>query len=466
MRCDIAKLLDSIRRDTNPSQKKPVHDVRLPSAPPVKQRTKGQQFFRTHKKGMRWVVGVSLFIIVASIGIGILARPLFALAKLPQTGTYLVLFQNNAELRGGGGFLGSFAVVTLEGRHIKNYYFESNIYKKDNAFTKENKTPLPDYFYQFIGKDISLAMRDANYPADFATAAREVSKYYALEYGSSVDGIIAVNASAIADMLGVTGPLVVGEKNVSVSKDTFFDTLQREIQETYFNNDTNKMINEPKSILKDMIDPLMKRFNGVSPLSLYRYIMTELATKQILFWFPDAPRRSVVEQYNWGGRIQPWSDESVFISNTNVNGQKSSMSVDESLTLAGTTKSDPHRTLTFTRTHSGGDAYQANHINRNYSRIYLPLGTQIQSVKRDNSILNTHDYTIADEFDRTVVSVWTTVDVHQTMTTQISYSLPQSALHGKILYQKQPGVISQGLTITIGTIRFNSKNVTRDVTIQ
>lgn len=465
MRYIIPILLDTIRRDTTQRVHKSETVSPLPTAPPIKRRTKWQQFVRAHKKMMRWVVEVGLFCVVLGIGLIILARPLFALAKLPQTGTYLVLFQNNAELRGGGGFLGSFAVVTLEGRHIKNYYFESNIYKKDNAFTKENKIPLSDYFYSFIGTEVTLAMRDANYPADFASAAQEVSKYYTLEYGARTDGVIAVNASAISDLLGVTGPLTVGEKNVVVSKNTFFDTLQREIQETYFKDDTNKIINEPKSILKDMVDPLMKRFNAVSPISLYRYITTELATKQILFWFPDTPRQTIVEKNNWGGRIEPWSGESVFISNSNVNGQKSSMSVDESITLTGSAQSDPHRTLTFTRTHSGGDAYQADHINRNYSKIYLPLGTHVQSVKRDDATLDTHDYSVADEFGRTMVSVWTTVDVHQTVTLQVDYTLPPTALQGKILYQKQPGVSAQTLRVDIGSIHFSSKKVTRDTVI-
>lgn len=440
----MPKSLDAIKK--NPGGTNKQTSRRLIKPPVIKKRSRSRQFLKHNKKLLWWSGTVAIIAIILGLIGYFLIMPIRDLAKLPQTGTYLVLFQNNAELRGGGGFLGSFAVINLQGKHIKKYYFESNIYKKDNAFTRDNKIPLPDYFYPYLSKDITLAMRDANYPADFAAAAQLVGHYYTLEYGSKVDGVIAINATAIEDMLGVTGPIALANQNKTISQDTFFDTIQREIQVNYFQSEINKQINEPKTILKDMIDPLMQRFNAISPISLYRYLTKELHQKQILFWFSDNRQQLVLDR-NWGGTINPWDGESIFVSNTNINGQKSSLVTSEAISLQGADQKQPGRTLTITRSHHSGNYYQANSLNRDYIRIYLPLGTQLQTITRDNQLLPASDYNVSEEFNRTVIGVWAITDINQVTTITLQYQLPVSSLHGKILYQKQPGVEQEKVNV-------------------
>jgi len=43
------------------------------------------------------------------------------------SGKYLILFQNNSELRPSGGFIGSFAVANLENGSIIDIYYDTNI---------------------------------------------------------------------------------------------------------------------------------------------------------------------------------------------------------------------------------------------------------------------------------------------------------------------------------------------------
>src|SRR3990170_4541930 len=54
--------------------------------------------------------------------------------SLFRDGKYLILFQNNAELRSSGGFIGSYAVLEIEKFEIKNLFFNTNIYALDNLF--------------------------------------------------------------------------------------------------------------------------------------------------------------------------------------------------------------------------------------------------------------------------------------------------------------------------------------------
>ena len=63
--------------------------------------------------------------------------------KIFKEGRYLVLFQNNAEMRPTGGFLGSFAVVTFDDYKIADIDFNTNIYKLDNAYAASNTVVPP-----------------------------------------------------------------------------------------------------------------------------------------------------------------------------------------------------------------------------------------------------------------------------------------------------------------------------------
>ena len=64
----------------------------------------------------------------------------FALARmfLGLNGKYLILFQNNTELRPSGGFIGSFAEADFKKGAIQNYSFETNIYKRDKTYSQQN----------------------------------------------------------------------------------------------------------------------------------------------------------------------------------------------------------------------------------------------------------------------------------------------------------------------------------------
>lgn len=402
---------------------------------------------RKYKKVLFRLVIAALILIVLGGIFYLPFKTLYSFSKLIKTGTYLVLFQNNAELRGGGGFLGSFAVVNLQGQHLKSYYFEANIYKKDNVFTNQNKVPLPDYFYKVFDPKASLALRDANYPADFAKAAENVSHFYQLEYGQPVNGVIAIDASLLKNLLVLTGPVKIENQNTTVDSNNFFNLVQEQVDKNYFLSETNLDVNEPKNILKEMVDPLLKKVQTVSPIRLYNFATRQIATKHLLFWFPDTSRQQLVENNRWAGRIEPSNKESIFVSNNNIGGEKSSLSVSQSLLLEGPSQKSSNRTLTITRHHNGGTDYAANKENKNYLKAFLPLGSSVNDVSLNNSLVKTNDLTISEESSRLVVGLWANTPLNQTTTVKINYSLPKSLDTNHILYQKQPGVIKEDVEI-------------------
>ena len=82
--------------------------------------------------GTLTVAGVWAQPILAALPMNVTDK--LALARLAKPGVYLVLFQNQRELRPTGGFLGSFAEVEMGwGGHIKSIQVETNIYNRDRS---------------------------------------------------------------------------------------------------------------------------------------------------------------------------------------------------------------------------------------------------------------------------------------------------------------------------------------------
>ena len=103
------------------------------------------------------------------------------------TGKYVVLLQNNYELRATGGFVGSYAVVDF--KNGINVYVK-DIYDADGKLPGHVEPPYPiqEAFLQGWWK-----LRDSNWKVDYPSAAADINWF--LEQGGekNIDGIIAVN---------------------------------------------------------------------------------------------------------------------------------------------------------------------------------------------------------------------------------------------------------------------------------
>ncbi|MHB8507786.1 MAG: DUF4012 domain-containing protein [Candidatus Dormibacteria bacterium] len=141
-----------------------------------------------------------------------------AAPKLFGVGTasnYLLVLADNAELRPNGGFLGSFGTFGFDsGRFSKPkvrdiYLLEDPLYN-DPAFMEGGANYLapPKPLQELLGAH-SLMLRDACWSPDWPTDARQQVSLFEKESGSSVDGVVQVDPSALAYLLQVTGPIDV-----------------------------------------------------------------------------------------------------------------------------------------------------------------------------------------------------------------------------------------------------------------
>jgi len=108
--------------------------------------------------------------------------------------TYLLLFQNNLELRPSGGYIGNFGIIKVEnGNPTVFELHDTNIFDGFGTIKTEPPRPLYDHL-----KIDNWQMRDGNWSPDFKISAEQVEYFYRLQGGhENFDGIIAINATPI-----------------------------------------------------------------------------------------------------------------------------------------------------------------------------------------------------------------------------------------------------------------------------
>ena len=103
--------------------------------------------------------------------------------------TYLVLFQNNMELRPTGGFIGSYALLNIGNGKMKGFSI-SDVYTADGQL-KGHVDP-PDAIRKYLAQP-HFFLRDSNYDPDFVVSSEKAIWFLQKELGINVDGVIGIN---------------------------------------------------------------------------------------------------------------------------------------------------------------------------------------------------------------------------------------------------------------------------------
>jgi hypothetical protein len=117
---------------------------------------------------------------------------------------YLLMFQNNAEIRSTGGIPGAFAVVSAKDGRLK-------LGRQDNAgsigrFAKP-PTPLTVPEQRLFGTAMGAFPQDVNITPDFPRSAQLISGMWEAQHGERVDGVVSMDPVALSYVLRGTGPV-------------------------------------------------------------------------------------------------------------------------------------------------------------------------------------------------------------------------------------------------------------------
>ena len=176
---------------------------------------------------IRWfskLFGVDFGEIKREISVVISSAPQLLGYSYPQQ--YLVVTQNSAEARGTGGILGALAIIEVDKGKFRILQANSNV-----IFPSERRTPIemPEEFVAIYGYDPGI-FQNSNLSPHFPYGAEIWMALWERKYGGRLDGVIAVDPTALSFILKSTGPVKLDDGEVITSKNVVYKTLSEAYQ--------------------------------------------------------------------------------------------------------------------------------------------------------------------------------------------------------------------------------------------
>lgn len=298
---------------------------------------------------------------------------------------YLVLFQNNMELRPGGGFIGSYGLVTLDKGQIADFTIQ-DVYDADGQLKEHIDPPFGIRRYQ---GGAHWFMRDSNYDISFPTSAATAAYFYNLSMGKRVDGVVAVDVSFIRNVLQAIGPLKIPEYNETVTVDNFFLLTETYAESNFFPGSTQK-----KDFLSAVYNALLLRLTehkDIPYTTLAEAVSKSISQKHILVAMPDPVIQELFTVSNMSSSLEDtresgsgFVNDFFGISEANFGGNKVNYYLERSIFHDVTLQTKNASSTATIRYHNKSKETSAfGGEYKNYIRFVLPARSELLSVSID-----------------------------------------------------------------------------------
>lgn len=390
---------------------------------------------------------------------------------------YLVLMQNNMELRPGGGFIGSYGLLSLDRGRVTNFSIH-DVYDADGQLKGHIEPPFA------LRRHIPVVhwyLRDSNFDLDFRNVASSAAKLFKEETGQQVDGVIGVDVSFMQQLVKVLGSVSVPDYNEKVTADNFYQKTQSRVEKNFFPGSTQK-----KDFLNALFRAVQLEFQtrkNISYATLLDTVLDAAAQKHILVAFADTGVQQLATANKISSSLFDEREQSVFkindflsIIDANVGSNKANYFVKRTLkqnvSLGEKGEITENVVLTYTNaskpnTWPGGDY-------KDYVRVIVPVGTTLQKVEID-SVAQTLvpavtdplvyekpkfvapkglEIEIATESAKTSFGFLLVVPAQSSKTASITYSLSQTVPATPVVSYslrlfKQPGTLSEPYSFSL-----------------
>ncbi len=389
-----------------------------------------------------------------------IVRLLPAFSGYPEPAHYLIMLQNNDELRPSGGFLGSYVRLDVSNFGEIDKLEASDIYHLDMPSIGKTKftAPLPITTYLKVK---NWYLRDANWSPDWPTSAKQIQTMFHEESLASgieeppMDAIIAITPEFVANLLRITGPITV--KGETYAPENMQALLQYNVEVAYLEEDISSW--DRKDIINDLIYELKNRLSKLSlkqyPLILEK-ITESINKKDLLIYFNNPHEQVIAQDLEASGEVAKNHDDFLMVVDANLAAFKSDAVITKNIfyKLDSTKKGLIAQTKLNYRHNSGFDWRTTRY--RSFTRIYAPLGSKLINI--DGLKSNETDITIFEdkELNKQVFGFFWSIEPGSSRELTINYSLP-SSLQNKIkeekqyqlLVQRQPGSRIERISIAI-----------------
>ncbi len=361
--------------------------------------------------------------------------------------SYLVLLQNNLELRPTGGFIGSYAKFDFEAGKLAAIKVD-DIYNLDGALKDVIEPPSE------LKSDLGVTrwyLRDSNFDPDFPTSARQADFFFKKEAGENVNGVIALDLAASGNLLNAVGGLDLPEYGEAVDGDNLFERAISHAEVGFFPGSQAK-----KNYLTALQTQLFNKIFYLSKQNwpaIIKALGESLEQKHILVYLFDPGAFSYLASSNWSGVMPRAAEAKEGESNdflaaieANLGANKSNYFLERKYNLETQISKEgqiSHNLRINYKNNSPSEVFPAGRY-KNRLRLYVPLGARLVKASFGEQDL-TSKVTNFSDYGRSGFSMLLellpkeqkTLTIEYVLATPLSFKENQTAYKMEVF--KQPG---------------------------
>jgi len=371
---------------------------------------------------------------------------------LPFTSrNYLIIFQNEAEMRPTGGFISAYANLKF------HHGFPSSLQIEDvyGEIMHHESIQPPKVMGELLAGPTypGYGFRDMNFSPNFPNSARTLANFYLKIFpkDKKIDGVIAINFHVLEDLLDLVGPIKIDDEIFTA--DNLFAKLEASVSDID-KHDENALANR-KNILKDVAQKIVKKII-FSPWKHPKFLLImqkNLAERHIQLYFSNKALQEKISDKGWSGEIPLVKQDFLGLAEANLGGMKTdrylSRDIQYDVTITDERDKNGKRVafgdLTITLHNQADDNLPISGFYKGYFRALTASGS---------TLITGNIYNEYEEFDKKIFGEIAKININEDQTIKLKYHLRDGIVDGEqysLYLRKQPGTIADHYRITIKT---------------
>jgi hypothetical protein len=318
------------------------------------------------------------------------------LAGTDKPKRYLIAFQNSAEARGTGGILGAYAIVEFKKGSLKVIATGSNEPLYGSSLEKI-PIDMPDEYKRLYGENPAI-LQNSNLSPHFPYGAEIWLALWKKEFGQSLNGVIAIDPTALSYILRSTGPITLNSGEKITSENLVAGTLKDAYKRFEKDNKARKQY------LVDIMNATVKLLNSgeYSKLKMAQAIRDGIVANRILFYSTDESAQKKLSETRLGGFMSLEGNNEFRTVIQNIDAGKLDYYLDRSVEIESKSCEKDRQTqvrirvtntlktgvglspYVLTRADKGKPASLVTGAHRFKVFIYGPTNARLVSVSREN----------------------------------------------------------------------------------
>lgn len=367
----------------------------------------------------------------------------------PQS--WVLLLQNSAEIRATGGFIGSYALITINNGVLGALQI-NDIYNPDGQLAQlesiEGLIPAPEPVNTHLAQG-PLTLRDSNWWPNFPTGAAAFTQLFPKATGIEPDWVIGVNLHTIVGLLRAIGPLTLPVTGETISADNFYEKAQIASEKDFEPGSTGK-----RDFLGEVTQQVWMRLfpmDGEKLSSIGLVLFDQLGSGQVKAYSGHPEWQAAITNTSIAGNIVAAGGDYISVVSSNVGHNKANNWVTRSTDYSVFVDRDAsmRSRLEIHFTHTGKSETWPNGPYKDYLRVYVPEGTQIRE-----AVGFSGNYITYIEEGKRVIAGIVDVGLDSNKTVTLTYTLPEQSLFGEdntyaLFVQGQAGIVNEEFSFTM-----------------